>query len=188
MLARFISVAVVLGVAMTLLNFNLASAQTNTQHDAIAGDDAGAIAGDQTVQLEKTVSVEDAIAMASSGVSPQLIINQIRSSGVQQAIGVSEIIKLHKSGVSEMVINEMQRSSVGRPAPTTMVTQQPAIDVTRAVVVETAPAVVTRPQPTISFEHHGSVNRSHRGYHPARGSNAYHGPRRAAYDRQTFYR
>lgn len=142
----------------------------------------------QAVQLQKAVSVEDAIAMSNSGVSPQLIINQIRGSGVQQEIGVSEIIHLHQNGVSEMVINEMQQGTIDGPAATTIVTQQPSVLVEPAVVVERAPVVVARPQPTIVFEHHGSIYRSHRGYHPAPGSNAYHGYRRTAYDRRTYHR
>lgn len=121
----------------------------------------------QAVQLQKSVSIQDAISMSNSGVSPQLIINQIQSNGVQQEIGVSEIITLHQNGVSEVVINEMQRSPVGGStvAPTTIVQHQPA------VIVEPAPVIVTRPRPAIVVEHGAplDVYRSHRGYHPHHG-------------------
>lgn len=242
MLVRSTIVSVVLSVSSTLFCFDLVSAQTNSQRDAVLGGVAGAIIGgiaghqndetsegvaiggvagaiaghvlgtakdnsiqqqhhyqqqaaqaeqqrqyQQAVQLQKAVSIDDAIALSNSGVSPQLIINQIRSSGVQQEIGVSEIIAMHQNGVSELVINEMQQSSVGGPAPTTIVTQEPAVVVEPAVIVAAPPVVVARPRPTIVFEQHGAP-RGHRGYHPARGNNVYRGYQRTAYDRQTYRR
>ena len=136
----------------------------------------------QAIQLQKAVSVDDAIALSNSGVSPQLIINQINSNGVQQEIGVSEIIILHQNGVNELVINRMQQSAVGVPAQATIITQEPT------VIVDRTPVVVARPRPAIVFEQHGSIYRSQRGYHPTRGNNVYHGPRRAAYDRHIYHR
>lgn len=239
MLVRSTVVAALLSVTTTLFSFNLVSAQTNSQRDAVIGGVAGAIIGgvaghqndetpegiaiggvagaiaghvlgkakdrniqeqyqfqqqvaqaeqqiqyEQAVQLQKAVSVQDAIALSNSGVSPQLIINQIHSSGVQQEIGVAEIITLHQNGVSELVINEMQQSSVGGPAPATIITKEPA-----AVIVEAAPpVVVARPRPTIVFEQHGNIYRGPRGYHPARGSNVYHGHRRTAYGPNVYRR
>ena len=136
----------------------------------------------QAIQLQKAVSVDDAIALSNSGVSPQLIINQIRSSGVQQEIGVAEIIKLHQNGVGEIVINELQQASLGGPGSTTIVAQEPT------VVVQSAPVVVARPRPTIVFENHGSIQKNPRGYHPAYGNNVYYGSRRTAYDQRTYRR
>lgn len=117
----------------------------------------------QAVQLQKAVSIQDVISMSNSGVSPQLIINQIQSTGVQQEIGVSEIIALHQNGVSELVINAMQHASIGGVASPTAVAQS------STVFVESAPVVVTRqPQysrPTIIAEHgnHREVSGSNRG-------------------------
>lgn len=232
MLARFMSVAVVLVATTTLLGFNLANAQTNAQRDAVVGGVAGAIIGgiaghqndetpegiaiggvagaiaghvlgkakdnsiqeqhqyqlQQAAQLKRAISVEDAIAMSNNGVSTQLILNQIRSSGVQQQIGVSEIITLHQNGVSESVINEMQQASIGGPAGPEIAAKQSAVVVQPPVVVKPAPVVVARPRPTIVFEQHGNIYRKPRGYHPVHGNNVYHGPRRSAYQRNTYRR
>ena len=205
--------------ALTLLSsFDVASAQTNSQRDAVIGGVAGAIIGgivgnqndetpegiaiggvtgaiaghvlgktkdrniqqqqyyhqqavqaaqqrqyQQAVQLQKAVSINDAIQLSNSGVSPQLIINQIHANGVQQEVGVTEIITLHQNGVSELVINEMQRSSQGGP---NVVATESQVYVEPAVVYEPAPVVVARPRPTVIVSPHPSVYRSHRGYHP----------------------
>jgi outer membrane lipoprotein SlyB len=135
----------------------------------------------RAAQLKKAVSIQDAIALSNSGVSPQLIINQIHSSGVAQEIGVSEIITLHQNGVSELVINEMQQASVGGPSPATIGTPQPAV-----VLEPSPPVIVARPRPTIVFEQHGNLYRSPRGYHSAHGSNIYHGNRRTANNRGPY--
>lgn len=142
----------------------------------------------QAVQLQKSVSIQDAISLSNSGVSPQLIINQIQSKGVRQEIGVSEIITLHQNGVSELVINEMQRSALGGIADNglTTATQTGPTVVTRQppVVVQSAPVIVSRPQPTIVIEHSRpyDVYRSHRGYHP------HPGHYRSARSRGNYYR
>ena len=107
----------------------------------------------QAVQLQKAISIQDAIALSNSGVSPQLIINQIHSNGVQQEIGVSEIITLHQNGVSELFINEMQQAHIGAgvsPAiiphqPAAVIAHQPAVVVKQPVLVK--PAVVVKPTP-----------------------------------------
>ena len=221
MFVRATLVTLVFGVTASFSSFNIVSAQTNSQRDAVVGGVAGAIIGgivgkqndetpegiaiggvagaiaghvlgkakdrnvqeqhyyhqqaqqaaqqrqyQQAVQLQRAVSINDAISLSNSGVSPQLIINQIQSSGVQQEIGVSEIITLHQNGVNELVIDEMQRASIGGPsvAPATIVTQQPA------VIVERAPVIVARPHPTVVIEQRRpDVYRSHRGYHPHHG-------------------
>lgn len=140
----------------------------------------------QAAQLQKAVSVQDAISLSNSGVSPQLIINQINANGVQQEIGVSEIITLHQNGVSELVINEMQRSATGGIASSNSSLQTHANVVTHQppVVVQQAPVIVSRPRPTIVIEH-GSpydIYRSHRGYYP------HHGGYRSARGHDIYYR
>jgi len=129
----------------------------------------------QAIELQKAVSINDAIALSNSGVSPQLIINQIHANGVQQEIGVSEVITLHQNGVSELVINEMQQSFLGGSAtivskPASYIEPAPYIEPT--VYVEPAPVVVARPVPvpvpTVvikSSRPAPHVYRSHRGYH-----------------------
>ena len=180
--------------ALTLLWAPIASAQTNSQRDAVIGGVAGAIIGgiagnqnDETPegiaiggvagaiaghvigktkdrhleeqyhyqqqaaqavqqqqyleaqQFQKAISIQDAISLSNSGVSQQLIINQIHKNGVQQEIGVSEILALHQNGVSELVINEMQQAAIGAPVAPAVIAQPPA------VVVAPAPVVVPRP-------------------------------------------
>lgn len=122
----------------------------------------------QAVELQKSVSVDDAISLSNTGVSAQLIINQIQSNGVQQEIGVSEIITLHQNGVNEAVINAMQRASVGGPA----------------VTVEPVPAIVTRARPAIVVQRNDDLDvyRSHRGYYP------YHGQQRSACGKDVYGR
>ena len=50
--------------------------------------------------------------MTRSGMGEKLIIEQIQIQGVQQQLTVSDVIRLHQLGVSEPVINEMQRMAV----------------------------------------------------------------------------
>lgn len=95
----------------------------------------------EALQLQKAISIQDAISLSNSGVSQQLIINQIQNFGVQQEIGVSEILALHQNGVSELVINEMQRASIGAPPSTTVITPQPAVVVNPTPVVVAGPPV-----------------------------------------------
>ncbi len=95
----------------------------------------------QSYQASRAVSISDAIAMSRSGLSPNLIVSQIRSSGVQQEIGVQEVILLHENGVSELVIQEMQRAQIGLGAPS-------------PVVVQRAPTVIYQQQPQVIVEHY----------------------------------
>ena len=119
----------------------------------------------QQQRIQAAVSVNDVITLAQSGVNDTLIINQMRSSGVRQKIGVREIIVMHQNGVSEAVIHEMQQIGAAgvavassqpiggyqRPVGPTVVKQPVLID--RPVVVTPRPVVsprpVYRPQPTI---------------------------------------
>ena len=125
-------------------------------------------------RVQSAVSVGDVISLARSGVNDSLIVNQIRSNGVRQKIGVNEIINLHQNGVSELVINTMQQTQQAGPARAVVAQARPIV-VDRPIVVESRPFIydhrpVYRPQPTIVLERHGSH------YHaaPIRSSH-YHG-------------
>ena len=124
----------------------------------------------QQVQFQRALSVNDAISLTQSGVGPQLILNQINANGVQQEIGVSEIILLSQNGVSELVIDAMQKASIGGPAPVVVddsslffdkspvvVKPRPVVVAPRPIVVSPRPVVVARPV----------------GYHPGRGHRSY---------------
>jgi len=111
-------------------------------------------------EVSRAVSLSDAVTMSRSGMSPNLIVSQIRASGVQQEIGVSEVISLHENGVPEIVIQEMQRARVAG-SPTPVVVRQPT-----TVFVEPRPTVIVESYPAF---HHGY-------YHhvPHRASMHYH--------------
>jgi Glycine zipper len=58
------------------------------------------------------VSPDDVVAMARSGLSESMIIQQIQLNGVYRALSISEIIHLHQVGVSEPIIHAMQAAAV----------------------------------------------------------------------------
>lgn len=86
-----------------------------------------------TAAVQQSVSMNDVITMARSGLSDSVIINQVMQRGVQRRLEVSDIIQLHQNGVSENVITAMQRANVG--------TQIVAPPVT---VIEPAPVIIER--------------------------------------------
>lgn len=105
------------------------------------------------------VSNADVIAMARSGLSDSIIVNQIMERGVQRRPEVSDIIQLHQNGVSEGVISSMQRASVGAPvaAPAPMVAQPPVIVERHVEVVPTYVVPAPRyyyPAPYHRHRHH----------------------------------
>ncbi len=89
-------------------------------------------------QQQSAVSIQDVTAMVRSGLSEQVIINQIQMRGVQRTLQVPDIIAMHQQGVPEQIITAMQRSAVGPPQP-------------RATV---APTPIVTPSPVIVEEHY----------------------------------
>lgn len=67
----------------------------------------------QYVPPQTAVGLSDVIQMSRSGLSENVIINQIQSRGVTTQIQVPDILELHRQGVSENVITSMQRAPVG---------------------------------------------------------------------------
>ncbi len=96
-------------------------------------------------EISQAVSIADAIAMSRSGLAPSVIANQIRTSGVQQKIGVPEIIMLHENGVSELVIQEMQRAQIAGTNPPVVYSPAPA------VVVERRPQIIVESYPIRTY-------------------------------------
>ena len=92
----------------------------------------------QQESLNRAVSLNDAITMTNSGMSDDLIIRQIVNNGVQQEIGVSEVIALHQSGVREPVIQAMQSAPIGQAS-----VQQPYSYEQAPIVTQVATPVVT---------------------------------------------
>ena len=100
-------------------------------------------------RLGRAVSIEDAIVLTRSGVSPQLIQNQIYEHGVTHSVTVNDIVHLHNSGVSEAVITSMQEARLASQVP---VVNTPVVRTPSPVVVRPAPAIVVRPAPAIGLQ------------------------------------
>ena len=147
----------------------------------------------QQERLNRAVSLNDVVAMTNSGMSDELIITQIVNNGVQQQIGVSEVIALHQNGVREPVIQAMQSARIGQAsiqtppqyeqAATPVVTRVASRVVTPVVVRPVpVPSVIVRPtpvyrRPTPSPSYYRgrpparypSYNGKHRGSRPSGG-------------------
>lgn len=146
---------VAIGAALGALSGNAIS--RSQDQAAYRQQQALALQQQQTQQqLARSVSLDDAITMTRSGMSDNLIINQIRNGGVQQQVGVREVITLHQNGVSEPVIQALQAAEVGG-AQTRPTYSQP-------VVVRQAPQVVVQPVPVMPVWHYQPRSRYH--YHP----------------------
>ena len=90
----------------------------------------------QYAQIQSAVSLPDVVTMTRSGLSDNVIINQIHQRGVQQTLQVPDIISLHQQGVSEGVITAMQQAPIGPQR------------------VARAPQVISQPAPVIVEEHY----------------------------------
>ena len=105
----------------------------------------------QQERLNRAVSLNDAVAMTNSGMSDELIITQIVNNGVQQQIGVSEVIALHQNGVREPVIQAMQSAPIGQASiQTPSQYEQAAAPVVTRVASQVVTPVVVRPVPVPS--------------------------------------
>jgi surface antigen len=82
------------------------------------------------------LSIHDVVHMAQSGVSEDVIINQIRNSSSVFHLTPTDIANLHQQGVSDRVILAMQETC-----------RQPVIIRRRPVIVEPAPVVIYEPCP-----------------------------------------
>ncbi len=63
-------------------------------------------------QNSRAVTISEVLTLTKSGVSDSVIINQINQQGVQQRLEVSDVILLHREGVSEPVLTALQRARV----------------------------------------------------------------------------
>ena len=69
------------------------------------------------VQMSRAVSTADVVNMTQNGISEHVIVSHIQRNGLQRPIQVSEVIALHKQGVSETVITAMERAPVATAPP-----------------------------------------------------------------------
>jgi hypothetical protein len=121
----------------------------------------------QQQAFQRAATIEDVISMSQNGIGSAVIENHLQSVGMQQEVGVSEIITLHRAGVDERVIKLMQEIGSGQPA---------------AVVRQTDTAPVSATTPRFIVEQRYAVpapiqiRYSHpRPYHSRRHCDAYHG-------------
>lgn len=68
----------------------------------------------QAAVRQSAVTLQDVISMSRSGLSDQVIVNQVRQRGYLGKLSVADIISLHQQGVSENVITSLQ--TVGPPS------------------------------------------------------------------------
>lgn len=113
----------------------------------------------QYVAPQTAVGISDVIQMSRSGLSENVIINQIQSRGVTAQIQVPGILELHRQGVTENVITAMQAAPVGPIA----VAQNNQIAAPPQQVIVRERVVV--PHPVNVHHFHGG----HRGYYYRRG-------------------
>lgn len=160
------------GVAGAIIGGIIGHQNDETAEGALIGGAVGALAGglignerdqqawrhyqyqqQQEVRYRNGVTFADVVMLSQSGVSPGVIINQIQSNGVQQRPTVHDIINLHQQGVSEPVIDAMQRARLATETWST-----PTYAPQRPVVVERyyepAPPVIIYRQPQPGFHFH----------------------------------
>lgn len=88
----------------------------------------------------RAVSLSDVVEMSRRGLSDSVIINHLRTNGIQQQIGTREIIALHESGVSEPIITAMQQSPLpGSSRHETVIVERPAPPSQTVIVERTVP-------------------------------------------------
>ncbi len=116
----------------------------------------------QQQAYQRAASVQDVITMTQNGIGSSVIVNHLRSVGVRQEVGVTEIITLHRSGVDEQVISLMQQMSTGQQARVAVVSQ-PVRQAYVQPVYHSSPTIVVqhyRPAPpTHLHRHHNSHGR-----------------------------
>ncbi|TWT52739.1 hypothetical protein Pla22_03650 [Rubripirellula amarantea] len=120
----------------------------------------------QAVVAQSSVSLNDVVSMSRSGLSENVIINQIQSRGVIAEPQVSDIIAMHQQGVSERVISAMQTAAVGRTqvARASQYTPPQQIVIPAPVIVEERIVVPYYPPQRVYYHHH-----HHRPAHPRGG-------------------
>jgi hypothetical protein len=96
-------------------------------------------------QPEPTLGVEDVKALAKAGLSDELIISQIRSSGTVYHLNAADIILLKNAGVGEKVIACMINTPSTAVSPPTAAVQPPPAVMQPPPAVAPQPVVVQQP-------------------------------------------
>lgn len=120
-------------------------------------DRRAAYQNQQIYMYSRAVSANDVVTMSQNQVGEEVIINHIRENGVQRRPDVSEVIALHRQGVSERVITAMQTAPEGGPA----------IPAPRPVpVYRPAPVIVEQYYVRPSYWHYPHYHHPPYHYHP----------------------
>ena len=105
----------------------------------------------QAAAAKPTLGLTDVAGMTQQGVSDQIIINQIRTTGSTYALSPNDIAYLKQNNVSDNVIIAMQQAGprraavVGPPPGSTVIVEQPVL------VPVHRPVYVAPPPPSIGF-------------------------------------
>ncbi len=112
----------------------------------------------RTAPVRRPVCVADVVTLVRSGVSETVIANHILSNGVVSHPSIDDVLTMHDTGVSDYVIDAMQKAPLGGR----MVVTQTPIQSNQFIVHEeyqTAPVYVTRPTdqraPTYYYQPNG---------------------------------
>lgn len=97
----------------------LGGAAVGTAIDDVQAQNRAEIAAAMGRQVQAGAATpEEVIAMTRAGVSPMLISNYVRTSGVARPVTANDVIFLHNNGVSPEVIQAMQAPPIQMgPAP-----------------------------------------------------------------------
>ena len=87
------------------------------------------------------MNMADIVALSSSSVSDEVIVNQIHTTGVHFTLSTEDILWLKKNKVSDKVVMVMQNSRPAPswshpPAPTVMTTPMPAPPIRRCRMLQ----------------------------------------------------
>jgi len=110
-------------------------------------------------QQSTAVSHAEIVNMCRTGVSDAVVINHIHTQGVRSRLGTHDIISLHQQGVSEAVINALQRAPI---RGVSAVVQTVEVPPSPTIIVEehhVPPPVYMRPYCPPSHSYH------YRAYH-----------------------
>lgn len=103
---------------------------------AIGASEERAARREAEAYAARALSIQDVIDLTASGTPPNIIINQIRTTGSVYTLTAHDLKVLQQSGVAPSVIQEMQEAGRRRvvvPAP--------------VVIHEPAPVMIMRPAP-----------------------------------------
>lgn len=104
-----------LGAAIGAVGGTIAGSAIGNGIDQDMAEERAAVQAQIGRQLSAQVTIPDVVAMSQSGVSEDVMIRQIESSGVSAEMTTSDVIAMHQQGVPTRVIEAMQRVRASGP-------------------------------------------------------------------------